>query len=40
LNQLVPLIIDIAGKRLRKEISEEEWEKRIEEILKKFGLNK
>jgi hypothetical protein len=34
------LIIDIAGKRLRKEISEEEWEKRIEEILKKFGLNK
>lgn len=38
LNQLAPLIIDVAGKRLRLEISEEEWEKQIEEARLKFNL--
>jgi len=38
LNQLAPLIIEIAGKRLRKEISEEEWALEIEEVLRKFNL--
>ena len=40
LNQLAPLIIEIANKRLRGEIDVEEWKKERDTILKKFGYIK